>query len=113
MAVNYVDYEVLNTGKTVYANQAAAIMDIIDTINRMNGDLQQGWSNETARAFVERISSDPAKRFKRSRTISIPILPTGRAKTRRAQARSRVKTGFDTSHNVTGTHVFTYVSSLL
>jgi len=58
MAVNYVDYEVLNTGKTVYANQAAAIMDIIDTINRMNGDLQQGWSNETARAFVERISSD-------------------------------------------------------
>lgn len=58
MAVNYIDYEVVNTGKTVYANQAAAIMDIIETINRMNGDLQRGWSNETARAFVERISTD-------------------------------------------------------
>ena len=58
MAVNYVDYEVLATGEKVYANQAAAILDIIDTINRMNADLQQGWSNETARAFVQRISSD-------------------------------------------------------
>lgn len=66
MAVNYVDYEVLNTGKTVYANQAAAIMDVIDAINRMNGDLQQGWSNETARAFVERISSDHIPKLKKA-----------------------------------------------
>lgn len=58
MAVNYVDYDVLNTGKTVYANQAAEIMDIIETIRKMNSNLQQGWSNETARAFVARIDSD-------------------------------------------------------
>ena len=58
MAVNFVDYEVLAQGKTEYANQAAAIMDIVDKINRMNADLMQGWSNDTARAFVERISND-------------------------------------------------------
>ena len=29
MAVNFVDYEVLAQGKTEYANQAAAINDII------------------------------------------------------------------------------------
>ncbi len=66
MAVNYVDYEVLTQGKTVYANQAAAIMDIVDIINRMNADLQQGWSNETARAFVERISSDHIPKLKQA-----------------------------------------------
>lgn len=58
MAVNFVDYEVLAQGKTEYANQAAAIRDIVDKINRMNADLMQGWSNDTARAFVERISND-------------------------------------------------------
>ena len=58
MAVNFVDYDVLAKGKDVYANQASAIMDIIGIINNMNGELQEGWSNETARAFVERISSD-------------------------------------------------------
>lgn len=58
MAVNFVDYEVLAQGKTEYANQAAAINDIIEKINRMNADLMQGWSNETAKAFVNRISSD-------------------------------------------------------
>ncbi len=58
MAVNYVDYEVLEQGKTVYAQQADAIMDVIDAIKRMNEALQQGWSNDTARAFVERIDTD-------------------------------------------------------
>lgn len=58
MAVNYVDYEVLEQGKTVYAQQADAIINVIDAIKRMNADLQQGWSNETARAFAERIDSD-------------------------------------------------------
>lgn len=58
MAINYVDYEVLTTGKNVYAKQASDILGIIDTINRMNSDLQQGFRNETARAFIERISSD-------------------------------------------------------
>ena len=66
MAVNYVDYEVLNQGKTVYANQAAAIMDVVEAINRMNADLQEGWSNETARAFVERIGSDHIPKLQRA-----------------------------------------------
>lgn len=58
MAVNFVDYEVLEQGKTVYAQQADAIINVINTIKRMNGQLQEGWSNETARAFVERIDTD-------------------------------------------------------
>ena len=58
MAVNFVDYDVLNEGKTLYANQAGAIDDVINAIIRMNGQLQEGWSNETARAFVQRIDSD-------------------------------------------------------
>lgn len=58
MAVNYVDYEVLNTGKTVYANQANEIMEIVKAIKSMNSDLGQGWSNETARAFIVRIEND-------------------------------------------------------
>ncbi len=58
MAVNYVDYEVLEQGKTVYEQQADAIMDVIDAIKRMNDALQQGWSNKTAKAFVERIDTD-------------------------------------------------------
>ena len=32
MAVNYVDYDVLNDGKVVYANQAGAIDDVINAI---------------------------------------------------------------------------------
>lgn len=58
MAVNYVDYDVLNDGKVVYANQAGAIDDVINAIINMNRALQEGWSNETARAFVERINTD-------------------------------------------------------
>ena len=58
MAVNYVDYDVLNEGKKVYADQAGAIDDVIAALNRMNAQLQEGWSNETARAFVQRIDSD-------------------------------------------------------
>ena len=64
MAVNYVDYDVLNTGVNVYSNQASAIMDVINAINRMNGDLQEGWSNETARAFIDRINSDHLPKLK-------------------------------------------------
>ena len=50
MAVNLVDYDVLEKGKTDYANQAQSILDIISKINSMN--------NDTAQAFVERIKTD-------------------------------------------------------
>lgn len=58
MAVNYIDYDVVSMGKTVYKDQAAAITGVVDAIKNMNDQLRQGWSNETARAFVERIESD-------------------------------------------------------
>ncbi len=58
MAINFIDYEVVTTGQTEYARQASAIMDIVAAIKSMNADLQQGWSNETAKAFVARIDSD-------------------------------------------------------
>ena len=58
MAVNYVDYDVLQAGKTQYANQANAISEVVKAVKAMNGELQQGWSNETARAFVDRIDKD-------------------------------------------------------
>lgn len=58
MAINYVNYDVLNEGKTLYAKQAGAIDDVITAINSMNAQLQEGWSNETARAFIQRIDSD-------------------------------------------------------
>ncbi len=58
MAVDYVDYDVLEQGKTDYANQASAISTVIASIKRMNSDLMQGWNNETARAFLDRINSD-------------------------------------------------------
>lgn len=66
MAVNYVDYEVLTQGKTQYANQAAAIMDVINQIKSMNANLTQGWSNETARAFVNRIDNDHIPKLKQA-----------------------------------------------
>lgn len=58
MAINYIDYDVLNQGKTVYNQQADAIINVINVIKQMNSALEQGWSNETARSFVERINSD-------------------------------------------------------
>lgn len=58
MAVNLVDYDVLEKGKTDYANQAQSILDIISKINSMNNELMNGWQNNTAQAFVERIKTD-------------------------------------------------------
>lgn len=58
MAVNFVDYDVLNEGRKVYAAQATAIDEVISAIIKMNEQLQEGWSNDTARAFVQRIGSD-------------------------------------------------------
>lgn len=58
MAVNYIDYDVLHDGEKSYATQAATIRDVISSIKKMNDALMQGWSNETARAFVQRIDTD-------------------------------------------------------
>lgn len=58
MSINKVDYDVLEQAKSVYANQAAALDDIINTLVKTNGDLQSGWTNETAEAFINRFETD-------------------------------------------------------
>lgn len=68
MAVKYIDYEVLAQGKTDYANQAAEILDIVKKIRNMNANLMQGWSNETARAFVDRIDHDHIPKLEQAST---------------------------------------------
>ena len=51
MAVNKVDYEVLTSGVSVYSNQAGALDDVINSLVQMNGQLQDGWTNQTADAL--------------------------------------------------------------
>ena len=58
MAINKVDYDVLTTGVSVYSNQAGAIDDVIKTLVNMNGQLQDGWTNKTAAASIERFESE-------------------------------------------------------
>lgn len=58
MAVNKVDYEVLTNGVSVYGNQAGALDDVLTTLIQMNGQLQEGWTNLTADAFIERFEEE-------------------------------------------------------
>ena len=58
MAVNKVDYEVLTSGVSVYSNQAGALDDVINSLVQMNGQLQDGWTNQTADAFIERFENE-------------------------------------------------------
>lgn len=58
MAVNKVDYEVLGEGVTVYANQASALSDVLSALISMNGTLQDGWTNQTADAFIQRFEDE-------------------------------------------------------
>lgn len=58
MAVNKVDYEVLEAGISVYANQAGALDEVLNALVNMNGQLQEGWTNLTADAFIERFESE-------------------------------------------------------
>lgn len=58
MAINKVDYEVLSEGITEYATQATNLNDVIDALVRMNQMLQDGWTNLTADAFIERFEGE-------------------------------------------------------
>lgn len=58
MSVNKVDYDVLAQAQTVYANQATALDEIVNALVNMNGELQAGWTNQTADAFIQRFDSD-------------------------------------------------------
>lgn len=64
MNINYVDYDVLSKGIADYAAQAEAITGIVETIKKMNGELQKGFINKTASAFVERIDTDHIPKLK-------------------------------------------------
>ncbi len=55
---NLVDYDVLNEGVVSYKNNADNLRELVEAMVKMNGKLQTGWQNDTARAFVERFDSD-------------------------------------------------------
>ena len=58
MSVNKIDYEVLENSKTVYSNQATALDNIITTLNSTNSELANGWTNQTATAFLDRYENE-------------------------------------------------------
>lgn len=58
MSVNKIDYDVLENGRSVYAQQAQALDDVITALTNMNGQLQEGWTNQTSDAFISRFESD-------------------------------------------------------
>lgn len=58
MAINKVDYDVLTTGVSVYARQAEALDDVINSLVTMNGELQEGWTNQTSDAFIQRFEDE-------------------------------------------------------
>lgn len=58
MAVNKVDYEVLTSGVSEYATQAEALDSVVQALVKMNVELQKGWTNQTADAFIERFDEE-------------------------------------------------------
>lgn len=58
MSINKVDYEVLTTGVTEYSKQAGLIQEALDGLIAMNVQLVDGWTNETADAFMERFTDE-------------------------------------------------------
>jgi len=58
MAINKVDYEVLSTGVSVYRREAGTLDEVLRALVQMNGHLQDGWTNQTADAFIERFESE-------------------------------------------------------
>lgn len=58
MAINKIDYDVLEQASGTYSNQAAAITDVLSKLDSMNSTLADGWQNNAARAFIERYESE-------------------------------------------------------
>lgn len=58
MSVNYVDYDVLLKGVSTYKAQADQLKQLTQALYNMNGELEQGWNNKTAAAFIQRFNSD-------------------------------------------------------
>lgn len=75
MAINKVDYDVLASAVSVYHNQSEAIDATLTALVNMNGQLQDGWTNQTATAFVERFQAEygPALESARDAIESISV----------------------------------------
>lgn len=58
MAINKVDYDVLASAVSVYHTQSEAIDEVLTALVSMNGQLQDGWTNQTATAFIERFEAE-------------------------------------------------------
>lgn len=58
MAVNKIDYDVLEQAVSTYSSQASALDDILTTLNSMNEELQAGWTNQTSDAFINRFETE-------------------------------------------------------
>lgn len=58
MSANIIDYEVLDEAKVVYANQAEALNEVLNVLINMNTRLQEGWTNQTSEAFINRFEAE-------------------------------------------------------
>lgn len=52
-STNFVNYETLTQGVSVYNTQSQNIVELMGVLASMNEELEAGWQNETARAFIE------------------------------------------------------------
>ncbi len=52
------DYEVLQSGVGIYANQADSLQEVLTALIQMNGQLQDGWTNQTSDAFIQRFEEE-------------------------------------------------------
>lgn len=67
MNVNFIDYDVLAEGVKEYNKQAQAILEVVMKIETMNKVMvERGWSNKTAKAFVDRIGTDHIPKLKKA-----------------------------------------------
>ena len=64
MATNKIDYDVLEQASKTYSNEAAAIAEVLYSVN---STLAEGWQNDTARAFIERYETEHKKALQAAR----------------------------------------------
>lgn len=58
MDINYIDYEALELARKEYNDRGNELRDIADRVLKMNGQLEQGWKNDTARGFMAAINQN-------------------------------------------------------
>lgn len=63
---NMIDYGVLQTGASTYHKNAQQIDTVLKQLKTMNSQLQAGWNNQTADAFITRFNSEYAPALKKA-----------------------------------------------